>query len=59
MGASLIAIGYFCIMLLSYRWIVALGYFAVLIGALLISRYYFSGLAREMWQARKSLDDGA
>ena len=56
-GSWLIAIGYFFTMLVASRWVTAIGYSAVSLGLILISLYYFSGLAREMWNARKQIDN--
>jgi len=55
-GGGLVAIGYFCTMLVGPLWVTAIGYSAISVGVLLISLYYFSGLAREMWNARKQID---
>lgn len=55
-GSGLVAIGYFCTMLVASRWVTAIGYSAVSLGVILTSLYYFSGLAREMWNARKQID---
>lgn len=55
-GSGLVAIGYFCSMFVGPWWVTGIGYLGIIFGSLLISLYYFSGLAREMWNARKEID---
>ncbi|MDP2763538.1 MAG: hypothetical protein Q8O54_01720 [Brevundimonas sp.] len=55
-GGGLVAIGYFCIMLVAPFWLTAIGYSVIALGAFLLLLYYLSGLAREMWSVRKQID---